>query len=660
MAEACDHAGALSLENGADVQVAATTWDAAWAGGAGAAEGPLLPFWRDAGEQPDHRITVFSFHTQACADFQSGYCSRHRPKGKASPCFSYHFESQQRRPPVEQSTGRLLYWDAPCQSIDAGTTVCPHGKSCVFAHSREEISYHPAKYKTRRCNGRGCRGDAVCCFAHSEGELRTWAPERYSYWVLLTPSSRSALALGGAALDEWPTPSRAAEWRRPAPSSRSQLPATNHKQRFCASYPDVAQCRRGAACAFAHSRAEAEMCTPLLDIVQEQQDPSALTEDFFMYKFKTLWCPVGVQHDWQTCVYAHNYQDARRRVSIGYGPRPCPYWAKKDPNAEYSQRCPLGLRCPYSHGAKEQLYHPQYFRTVICRDLRTKSCPRLKLCAFFHKRGEKRKPPADVCDYSLPLKEGALPEKWVQSFLSPPFRDAVPPNSGNEALALPDDLLAEEGGYDARGSEEPAYEEQGGYDGAFAGSGAFWCGGYGFGSPYSPQSVDFTQVGPGKEEEAGKVGGLRTFHNWDGSTTDDDESMFRMSPPHGPQERPGGDLEPTKLSIPPLVDESEMEGSPRVKAGLSAPFQSRAWASPLGLGESSYQLFPSPRRKLFPPARTGNPFDAFHSALFPPQNGSSTGPASWQDSSWPDMTPNAMWASGGKDDENSSSWWPTP
>lgn len=25
---------------------------------------------------------------------------------------------------------------------------------------------------------------------------------------------------------------------------------------------------------------------------------------------------------------------------------------KKDPEASYSQRCPLGLRCPYAHGAK--------------------------------------------------------------------------------------------------------------------------------------------------------------------------------------------------------------------------------------------------------------------------------------------------------------------
>lgn len=163
-----------------------------------------------------------------------------------------------------------------------------------------------------------------------------------------------------------------------------------------------------------------------------------------MYKFKTLWCPVGVQHDWQACVYAHNYQDARRQISIGYGPRPCPYWAKKDATADYAQRCPLGLRCPFSHGAKEQLYHPQYFRTVICRDLRAKACPRMKLCAFFHRRAERRKPPTDTTDYAMPLAEESLPKDWVTDFLSPPFRDAASPGVEEEAGGASANYLASE------------------------------------------------------------------------------------------------------------------------------------------------------------------------------------------------------------------------
>ncbi|CAE7554283.1 unnamed protein product [Symbiodinium microadriaticum] len=200
---------------------------------------------------------------------------------------------------------------------------------------------------------------------------------------------------------------------------RNRNGATKSKRRFCTSYPDVSQCRRGAGCAFAHSREE--IGVPLLSIAEENQEPHALTDDFFMHKYKTSWCPIGVQHEWHTCVYAHNYQDARRPPTIGYGARLCPYWSKKDTGAEYSQRCPLGLRCPYSHGAKEQLYHPHYFKTVVCRDLRGKACPRHKLCAFYHHRHERRTTPVDDVDYAKPLPVEALPESWVTDFLSPPF-----------------------------------------------------------------------------------------------------------------------------------------------------------------------------------------------------------------------------------------------
>merc|ERR1719424_175077 len=191
------------------------------------------------------------------------------------------------------------------------------------------------------------------------------------------------------------------------------------KHRFCASYPHVSQCRRGAACSFAHSREEA--CTPLLTVEEEEHQPEALTMEFFMQKFKTLWCPIGAQHDWQNCPYAHTYQDARRKPDIGYGPQPCPYWSKKDTRVAYSQRCPLGLRCPYSHGAKEQLYHPKYFWTVICRDLQLKGCPRQTLCAFFHRRGERRTADNDDVDYMQPLDKESISSEWSTYFLAPPF-----------------------------------------------------------------------------------------------------------------------------------------------------------------------------------------------------------------------------------------------
>jgi hypothetical protein len=48
----------------------------------------------------------------------------------------------------------------------------------------------------------------------------------------------------------------------------------------------------------------------------------------------------------------------------------------------------------------------------------------MKLCAFFHERKMRRKPPPDSTKYGDPLCEEALPADWVTDFLMPPFRDA--------------------------------------------------------------------------------------------------------------------------------------------------------------------------------------------------------------------------------------------
>merc|ERR1712224_698401 len=118
-----------------------------------------------------------------------------------------------------------------------------------------------------------------------------------------------------------------------------------------------------------------------------------------------------------------NYQDARRHPGIGYGPRPCPYWKRKETSLEYAQRCPLGVRCPYSHGAKEQLYHPGDFRTVTCQDGPSSECPRGKFCAFWHKKGEQRIPTVsdEDVDYKRPRTESDISNALQADFLSPPF-----------------------------------------------------------------------------------------------------------------------------------------------------------------------------------------------------------------------------------------------
>ena len=79
-----------------------------------------------------------------------------------------------------------------------------------------------------------------------------------------------------------------------------------YKAKFCQSFTDVKiQCKYGDYCAFAHS--ENEISVDLIDKYEKDVD-------FFLFHFKTAWCPYQEKdHQRENCVYAHNYQDFRRK-----------------------------------------------------------------------------------------------------------------------------------------------------------------------------------------------------------------------------------------------------------------------------------------------------------------------------------------------------------
>ncbi|CAE7193820.1 TEF3 [Symbiodinium sp. CCMP2592] len=134
-----------------------------------------------------------------------------------------------------------------------------------------------------------------------------------------------------------------------------------YKKRFC---HQPRNCARGKFCAFAHSREE--LLAPYFS-PEEENHP---TEEFMAHHFKTQWCPIGGPHDWEKCVYAHTYRDFRRVPALGNAA-----------DTDYLTRCPLGFTCPLAHGAKEQLYHPRFYKANPCSD---RHCRRRVLCAFTH------------------------------------------------------------------------------------------------------------------------------------------------------------------------------------------------------------------------------------------------------------------------------------
>eukprot|EP00929_Paragymnodinium_shiwhaense_P100422 TRINITY_DN6273_c0_g1_i1.p1 TRINITY_DN6273_c0_g1~~TRINITY_DN6273_c0_g1_i1.p1 ORF type:complete len:340 (+),score=32.44 TRINITY_DN6273_c0_g1_i1:43-1062(+) len=244
-------------------------------------------------------------------------------------------------------------------------------------------------------------------------------PHYYGY-----PSHMPASSAGGPPPDYHRRDRDRSRSRSPRPRMphpvRKRADGKPGKFRMCALFNSNKGCARGSDCRFAHSRDELDT-SQLLTPDEENLVPDALTDEFWVYKFKCFWCPIGFQHKWMECPYAHNYQDARRDPRIGYGPKLCPTWKKSNQRDEYARRCPNGIRCPFAHGAKEHLYHPAMFRTGNCNDLKGNRCPRGLFCAFYHDSHSQRHPPPIDYDYNTRLPEADVDKDWADTFQAPAY-----------------------------------------------------------------------------------------------------------------------------------------------------------------------------------------------------------------------------------------------
>lgn len=163
----------------------------------------------------------------------------------------------------------------------------------------------------------------------------------------------------------------------------------NYKKRYCACYPDhIKNCKFGHFCSYAHSNN---------DLQVELLHFYAYDEQFFMFHFKTTYCPINhIMHDRALCVYAHNWQDFRRKPhEYLLRLEMCPDWNREAIILTYEDGCPRGMSCRYCHGRKELEYHPFYYRTKPC-ETSEKDCQRGISCSFYHNQNQKRNiPPHD-------------------------------------------------------------------------------------------------------------------------------------------------------------------------------------------------------------------------------------------------------------------------
>lgn len=213
----------------------------------------------------------------------------------------------------------------------------PHQhKMCIFYHNEKDRKRAGDFYSTDICpsieaNKRCARGD-FCTKAHNKVE-QMFRPEKY-------------------------------------------------KRKYCQYFPDlISNCSYGAFCCFAHNDEEIQ-----IELIHTYK----FDIDFFMFHYKTIWCPFNlINHDKSDCIYAHNWQDFRRRPdSNEYEPVACENWNMKATINSYEKDgCPKGLSCKKCHGWKELEYHPNIYRTKQCTP--EKNCNNRTNCSYFHNFYEK-------------------------------------------------------------------------------------------------------------------------------------------------------------------------------------------------------------------------------------------------------------------------------
>ena len=158
-----------------------------------------------------------------------------------------------------------------------------------------------------------------------------------------------------------------------------------YKSKFCQTFPHhVHTCKFGEMCAFAHTEDELS-----IDYLHRMERDT----DFYLFHFKTVWCPYSDKEDYNhprdACVYAHNWQDFRRKVHIyNYSKDQCENWGTKKKTKTYFDGCPLEYRCGNCHGWKEQEYHWMNYKTTECRPP-TGKCQKAH-CPYFHNEAERR------------------------------------------------------------------------------------------------------------------------------------------------------------------------------------------------------------------------------------------------------------------------------
>lgn len=202
--------------------------------------------------------------------------------------------------------------------------VCRNKKACPFYHDQSDSRRDPAKtpYLPEYCEfGKDCLSKQICMFAHNKYEFN-YHPLKY-------------------------------------------------KKKYCKHIIEISTCKYGKYCYHAHN--DQDIKIQLIHTMQKN-------DDFFIFKFKTEFCPFPMDHNVYKCVYSHSWEDFRRDIlKTPYSKVKCKRWSEV-PTGKLEYRCPDGLKCKLSHGFYESDFHPQNYKKFPCQ---FPECDK-RICPFLH------------------------------------------------------------------------------------------------------------------------------------------------------------------------------------------------------------------------------------------------------------------------------------
>lgn len=449
-------------------------------------------------EEPNeiYKKMVLEYKTEKCQ------LSSLMPCPNGIQCFNYHNPSDRRRMVFDDDT-RQLHYDYHLCNLIAHGQQCREGELCRYAHNKYEINYHPFIYKLAKCENPICAQDVklnyLCPGYHIHDKPPAKIAQLARYFVqqhqnqFFQEDSRSPNIrpvrppLDLNTFKTEPCDIKAShnfkeciyyhsnkkDRRRdlqkvryyPEPcTNQGSSPCDNEKCQFAHNkteefyHPlkfktkyckclidDISRCDYGEYCSFAHSDQEIN-----IDLIHYK--PKDKT--FFIYEYKTVFCPYVIDHDRSDCVYAHNPQDFRRDPvdCPNIVAEQCEAWIRDDKIIAYDMGgCPKGLQCNKCHGWKEFEFHPVIFKTRPCSagtNCRKEACP------FYHNIDEKREMPVkEIKFFSGRIgkkRPGYLPFTTPKSFQtgSPVITAASsPPSKGPKTNGM--------NGHNGNGSKSP-------------------------------------------------------------------------------------------------------------------------------------------------------------------------------------------------------------